>query len=91
VGITPGMELVSVDGVAADTWLAKRQAEVADLISFSTPQQAFFYTCHWGLAGPPTTRLELELRDAQGAKKKRTLTYGKSNQTARGPAFAPRA
>ncbi|HEX5053895.1 MAG TPA: S41 family peptidase [Planctomycetota bacterium] len=88
VGIAPGMEVVTIDGVAADTWLQRRTEQIADLISFSTPQQAAFYTCHWGLADVPGTRLEVEFADGK-TKKKRTITYAKVNQTPSGPAFAP--
>ena len=87
-GVAPGMEVVTIDGQPADAWLQRRTAEISDLISFSTPQQAAFYTCHWGLADVAGTRLELEVK-AEGAKKKRTITYGKCNQTPNGPAFPP--
>ncbi|HEU4418701.1 MAG TPA: S41 family peptidase [Planctomycetota bacterium] len=87
-GLAPGMEVVTIDGQAADAWLQRRTAELADLISFSTPQHAAFYTCHRGLADAAGTRLELEVKTG-GAKKKRTITYGKCNQTPQGPAFPP--
>jgi len=87
-GVAPGMEVVTIDGQAAEAWLQHRTAELADLISFSTPQQAAFYTCHWGLADVAGTRLELEVK-AGGATKKRTITYQKCNQTPQGPAFPP--
>ncbi len=57
VGVAPGMEVVKVGGVPAAQWLAKRTAELADVISFSTPQQATFYACHQGLADVAGTRL----------------------------------
>jgi carboxyl-terminal processing protease len=88
VGLEPGMEVVTIAGMPAPQWLGKRTAEFADLSSFSTPQQAAFYACHWGLADVPGTRLDVEVKDG-AAKKKRTIEYGKANQTAQGPAFPP--
>jgi carboxyl-terminal processing protease len=88
-GLEPGSEVLKLGGVAATQWLGKRTAELADLISFSTPQQAAFYTCHQGLADVPGTRLDVEWRN-DGAAKKRTIDYGKVNQTPNGPAFPPK-
>src|SRR5688572_31026211 len=62
-GLEPGMEVVAIAGLPAPQWLTKRTAEIADLSSFSTPQQAAFYTCHWGLGDAPGTRLEVEVKD----------------------------
>jgi hypothetical protein len=87
-GLEPGMEVVTIGGQPALAWLEQRAKDLADLVSFSTPQHAFFYTCHWGLADAPSTRLDVEVVDG-GNKKKRTLTFGKANQTPPGPAFAP--
>jgi carboxyl-terminal processing protease len=87
-GLEPGMEVVTIAGMAAPLWLAKRATEIADLSSFSTPQQAAFYTCHWGLGDAPGTRLDVEVKDG-AQKKKRTIAYGKVNQTPPGPAYPP--
>lgn len=89
VGLEPGMEVVTLDGVPAETWLEKRVATISDLVSFSTSQQAFVYACHWGLADAIGTRLEVEAKDEKGRKTKRTLTYAKLNQVPNGPAFPP--
>lgn len=89
-GITPGMEVVEVDGQPAMKWLEQRIATLSDLTSFSTPQQAFFYACHWGLADYPGTKLALGLKKAKGKKTERELVYGKANPTAWGPAFFPK-
>jgi carboxyl-terminal processing protease len=88
VGIAPGQEVVAVDGMPAAKWLAAQQQAHADLVSFSTSQQAFFFATHQGLGGAPGTRLVLET-NGEGGKKKRTVTYGKVNQTPPGPAFPP--
>jgi carboxyl-terminal processing protease len=89
VGIEPGMEVVKVDGVAVGKWLDARVEELSDLIGFSTPDQAFFYACHWGLADEVGTRMKLDLVDVKGKRRKRTLTYTKASATAWGPAVFP--
>ncbi|MGB3969148.1 MAG: S41 family peptidase [Planctomycetota bacterium] len=88
VGLEPGMEVLTIAGAPAAQWLAKRTAELADVTSFSTSQHATFFTCHQGLADVAGTRLEVEFKDG-AAKKKRTIDYGKVNQTPPGPAFPP--
>ncbi|MCC6784840.1 MAG: hypothetical protein IT457_18480 [Planctomycetes bacterium] len=88
-GLAPGMEVVRIDGQPAGRWLEHRIATIADLVSFSTAQQARFFAMHQGLADAPGTRLELELRGQDGKGRKRTLTLGKVNQTPFGPAFPP--
>ena len=87
-GLRPGMELAKVAGLPAATWLEQRRAKIADLVSFSTPQQAEFYTCHQGLADAPGTRLEVEVKGG-AAKKVRTIPFAKGHQTPLGPAFPP--
>ena len=87
-GLTPGLEVVTIGGKSAEAWLQQRTEELADLVSFSTPQQAMFFTTHQGLADVAGTRLELECKDGS-TKKKRTITYEKGNQTPPGPAFPP--
>ncbi len=89
VGVAPGMEVTKIGGTPAVSWLTKRTAELADVIPFSTSQQAEFFTCHQGLADVAGTRLELELKDGASTKK-RTIDYGKANQTPHGPAFPPK-
>ena len=88
-GLKPGMELLKVDGTGAAKWLEKRTQELSQRISFSTPHHASFYAAHQGLSQPKGTRMKLELKDSGGKKRKRTLTYNKSNPTPWGPAFFP--
>jgi C-terminal processing protease CtpA/Prc len=88
VGLEPGMEVLTLDGVPAAQWIVKRTAALADLISFSTSQQATFFTCHQGLADVAGTRLDVEVKDG-ASKKKRTIDFAKINQTPPGPAFPP--
>lgn len=89
VGLAPGMEVLEVDGLAAEKWLERRIAELGDRISFSTPQHAFSYACHNGLEDYPGTQLALVLKKPKGKKTERTLLYAKSSATPWGPAFFP--
>ncbi len=88
-GIKPGMEILKVNGEPAAKWLAARIETMRDLRSFSTDHQAEFYTCHWGLAQKPGTRMKLQLKTIDGKKKNRTLTYSKASSVANGPAYYP--
>ena len=88
-GIKSGMEVLTVDGKPATGWLEAKIAELSDLISFSTPQQAFFFGCHWGLAGKKGSTLTLEVKEPGGKKKKVTLTYRRASTVPVGPAFFP--
>ena len=89
VGIEPGMEVLAIDEQPVDKWMTKRIESIRDTTSFSTDQQAFYFACHWGLADAIGTRMELDLKDPTGQKKKRTITMAKRNQVPSGPAFAP--
>ena len=88
-GIEPGMQVVKVDDLPVQKWLDARSEEIRDLHSFSTEQQAFFYLCHWGLGGPPGSRLSLELAGTDGKKKKLTLTRDRASAVPNGPVFPP--
>ncbi|MBI4879125.1 MAG: hypothetical protein HY812_05615 [Planctomycetes bacterium] len=88
-GVKPGMEVVTVNGAPAAKWLEARIEEIRDTQSYSTDQQAFFSACHWGLADAPGARMELEVADTDGKKKKRTVTYTKASVLPDGPAFPP--
>ena len=89
LGISAGMELAKIDDQPVSKWLEARMAVLADTRSFSSDQQAFFHACHWGLAAPVGTRLDLELLDLEGKRRKRTLTYAKASIVPWGPAFFP--
>lgn len=87
--IKPGMEIVKIEGKPALKWLEAKTVELSDTRSFSTDQHAFFYTLHRGLALPSGSRLELEVKDLKGKKKKRTVTYNRASVVPNGPAFYP--
>ena len=88
-GLAPGMEVLEVNGQLATKWLERRIAEVSDTESFSTPQHALFFTCHWGLVDYPGTKLALVLKKPKGKKTERELTYGRASAVAWGPAYPP--
>jgi len=90
VGLEVGSEILTVDGQPAAKWLDARIAKQRDTISFSTDHQAFFYACHWGLAQPAGSRIELEVKQPDGRVKKKTITYSKGNPTPWGPAVFPK-
>jgi len=88
-GLKPGMEIVKIEGKSALKWLDAKTEELADTRSFSTDHHAYFYTLHRGLALPAGSRLELEVKDLKGKKKKRTVTYTRASVVPNGPAFYP--
>lgn len=90
VGLEVGSEVVTVDGQPAAKWLDARVAKLRDTMSFSTDHQAYFYACHWGLAQPAGSRIELEVKQPDGKSKKKTISYSKGNPTPWGPAVFPK-
>lgn len=88
-GVEPGMEVLRIQQMDPLAWMGARGAKLADLVSFSTDQQQFFYTCHWGLADLPGTTLELELKNAAGNTIKKKVQYTKANPVPNGPAWPP--
>jgi C-terminal processing protease CtpA/Prc len=88
-GVKAGMEVLEVDDLPARKWLDRRIEELRDIVGFSTPQQAEYYACHWGLAGAEGSPMKVELRTPDGKTKKATLTRSESGFVARGPAFPP--
>ncbi len=88
-GVTPGMEILSVNRQPAGEWLRQRTAELSDLMSFSTPQQAFFYTCHWGLKDIAGTEMALQVKAPRGGRKRLKFNYTRANPVPWGPAFFP--
>ena len=87
-GITPGMEIVSVDGVKAAKWMEQLIEETSDRSSFSTAQHARYASWRWGFSRPPGTRVKFELKAAR-KQKKRTLTFDDAKTYIDGPAVTP--
>lgn len=88
-GVLAGMQVVKVEGEPALKWLEKRIAERRDLTGFSTEQQAFYHGCHFGLGGPPGSRIALELLGTDGKRKKLTLTRERASVVPSGPVVPP--
>lgn len=88
--IAAGSEVLKVDGLPVVKWLAQREAEGRDVYSFSTAQHAFYWTTHFGLSGPQGGRMELELKEPDGKKKKRTLGFDRRSFRTAGPAAWPK-
>jgi carboxyl-terminal processing protease len=88
-GIQAGWEVVKVDDVPIQKWLAARVAKLRDTQSFSTDHQAFFTTCHWGLAEPPGATVGYEFKDEKGSKRKKNITFNRGNPVPWGPAVFP--
>lgn len=89
-GLQPGMEVLEVDGVPVERWFETRLGEMCDRVSFSSPQQAFFSTTHWGLAEYKGSTHTLTIKKAKGKKSERTLTFEKASTAPWGPAFFPK-
>lgn len=89
-GVEPGMQIVEVDDEPVEKWIEAKTAERADFQGYSTPQQAFYATCHWGLGGDPGTTMKLTLRELDGKRKKATITRRRASTVPVGPAFAPK-
>lgn len=88
-GVAPGSEVLKVEGAPVAKWLVAREAEGRDVFSFSTAQHAFFWTTHFGLSGPEGGRMELEVREPDGKKKKKNLTLDQRSFRTYGPAAMP--
>ena len=89
VGVTAGMEIVSIDKEKPVKWFEAKVAELSDLQSFSTAHHALFNAFHWGLRNRPGERIKLELKEIGGKKRKRTISYGKDRNYHHGPAVTP--
>src|SRR5688572_21491200 len=89
-GVRPGMQVVSIDGEAARDWLAANMEKAADIMSFSTEQQAFYRACHWGLGKPVGETMTLELKDTTGKVLGTRITYqARVSNVPVGPAVFP--
>lgn len=89
VGLAPGMEVLTLEGLPMKKWVPQKLAELRDTHSFSTDQHALFYLLHRGLAKPSGDRLKIEYKDLGGKKRKRTITYRKASLVPNGVAYPP--
>ncbi len=88
-GIEPGSEVIKINGKKPLKWLEEREARSRRYGSYSTDQQGFFHTCHWGLTDPVGTKMSLKLKEPSGKKTDRNLTYRKATTVPWGPAYFP--
>ncbi|MFT7668137.1 MAG: carboxyl-terminal processing protease [Planctomycetota bacterium] len=86
LGLAPGMEVLSIDGVAIKKWIPRRIEEASDMRSFSTEQHALYWVLNRGFRKPEGERLKVEFKDEIGKKKKRTITLGGGMSAPNGPA-----
>jgi len=89
-GVTPGAQVLSVNGEVVGRWLAKRIARERDIQSFSTDQQAEMSAMHWGLAEPEGTRIKLKLKSPEGKTQTRTISVGTNHNYVDGPIAVPK-
>ncbi len=87
--VKPGQKILKVDGKPTDRWVEERVAELSDLRSFSTDQQALFAALHWGLSDAPGKRMKLDLEGVDGKKTSRTVACDRGGPAIFGPAFPP--
>jgi len=88
-GVKAGDEVVKIDGKSATAWLDARAADISEFSSFSTDQQAFYFTCHWGLCGPARSELKLVVRSPGKQPRPAKVVRGRASGVPSGPAFAP--
>jgi carboxyl-terminal processing protease len=90
-GIAAGQQVLKIDGTPIREWLDQRIKVMQDRGSgFSTPQQALYAACHWGLGDWEGTPITFELRDESGATKSiKRVRNGGPNQVPIGPIFPP--
>ncbi len=89
LGIAPGMEVLTIDGLPMKKWVPRRLEEVRDLRSFSTEQHAFHWLMNRGFSKPEGERLKVEYKDLDGKKRKRTVTLTRASDVPEGPAVLP--
>ena len=85
-GLKPGMEIAKVEGKPAAKWLDARVLEISNIHSFSTPQGARYFACHWGLGGADGSMLEIEVKNPV---LKKTLARKDGGLAPLGPVFLP--
>ena len=81
-GVKQGDEVVKIDGMNADAWLAARVAELSQFASFSTDQQAEFFACHWGLGGTEGSSIQLRVKSPGKSARKVRVSRGRASPAA---------
>jgi carboxyl-terminal processing protease len=90
-GLAAGQEVIKIDGTPIREWLASRVAAMeARGSSYSTPHQALYAACHWGLGDWEGTPITFDIKDESGAAKQiKRVRNGGPNQVPIGPIFPP--
>jgi hypothetical protein len=89
-GIKAGMEVERIDGVRASEWLERRAATMADETGYSTPHQARYAACHWGLADWEGTPISFDLTWGGRTSNFTIARSGGPNFAPLGPVFPPK-
>lgn len=89
-GIQIGSEVRRIDGVPALDWLRQRVTKLADDTGYSTPQQALYAACHWGLADWEGTPITFELVREAATNEVRLVRNGGPNFAPLGPVHPPK-
>lgn len=90
-GIKAGQEVLRIDGTPVHQWLDRAVVTMEQRgSSFSTPHQASYAACHWGLGDWEGTPVTFEIKDETGAMKSiKRVRNGGPNQVPAGPIFPP--
>ncbi|HSJ01894.1 MAG: S41 family peptidase [Verrucomicrobium sp.] len=90
-GLKAGQEVLTLDGTPARAWLDNQIPVMqARGSSFSTPHQALYAACHWGLADWEGTTIAFEVKLPDGTTKViKRVRNGGPNFAPYGPLFPP--
>jgi carboxyl-terminal processing protease len=90
LGLLPGMEILSIDGLAMKKWMVKREEDIRDTRSFSTHQHVTHWILNRGFSKETNETLKVEYKDHGGKKRKRTIRMDRASAVPDGPAFYPK-
>lgn len=74
-GLTPGLEIISVDGKPAEAWVKERVAYWREIRSFGTDAHVRGFALSRGMAMPRGTKLKLTVKGQKGGTKSLTLAF----------------
>jgi len=88
-GVSPGMEVLVIEGKPAAEWIEETMREHREWSGFSTEQQAFYFACHWGLGGKSGSKLALRVRSLDGKERRVEVRRAGASFVPDGPVFPP--
>lgn len=90
-GLASGQEVLKIDQVPAREWLDGRIRAMQERgSSYSTPHQALYAACHWGLGDWEGAPIVFQIKDQKGEVKEiQRIRNGGPNQVPLGPIFPP--